>query len=186
MLRAAELYSGSPCTDSSGIWGFGCQLRSCVRALSCSYHRSAQRCPDDSWLQNDCHNSTHAHSSEVDKRSPNAREISAPVLRQLAAGVAATVFGASNAKATLLLFVLQPYKHLRSCVRASSCDYRSAISWTLCVVESPSEQPPRHQNPQNPWFQIPAELSLGGLRSYRRMTATLPGAIPSLLRDCSR
>jgi hypothetical protein len=58
----------------------------------------------------------------------NARVIGAPVLRQLAAGVAATAFGASNAKATLPLFVLQPDKQLRSCVRVQSCDYRSAIS----------------------------------------------------------
>jgi hypothetical protein len=59
MPRAAELhsgspciYGGSPCSDFSGIWGFSCQLRSCVRALSCD-HRRARSCNIElaSWRQ---------------------------------------------------------------------------------------------------------------------------------------
>jgi hypothetical protein len=57
--------------------------------------------------------------------APNVREISARVLRQLAAGVPATDL---NARSTLPLFVLQSHKQLRSCVRVQRCDYRSASS----------------------------------------------------------
>jgi hypothetical protein len=93
-----------------------------------SWHRQLIGCVpsySSSCLQNDSHISTHAHSSEVDNRSPKCERNQCP---GPAAARGRRRCNRLNARSTLPLFVLQSHKQLRSCVRVLRCDYRSASS----------------------------------------------------------